>query len=716
MPEPVEGAQRYMPGLDGLRALAVAAVVAYHLELGWAQGGLLGVAVFFTLSGYLITDLLLEQRESLGHLRLADFWIRRARRLLPAVFLMLAVVVAWVTLVDPSRMADLRGEVAAAVLYVSNWWNIFENASYFAQYGPPSPLKHLWSLAIEEQFYLLWPFLLWLGLRYIRGPYGRYWLTGLTLAVTAVSAALMWGLYQPGSDPTRVYEGTDTRAFGLLVGAALAMVWPSRHLRAERLTAGRRRLLEGAGVLGLVITALLIWQTDQYSSFLYHGGLVVLSVATALVVTALVHPASRLGPVLGWGPLRWVGVRSYGIYIWHFPIIVLTAPNVAREGISLPLGAFQVAATVAVAALSWRFMEEPIRRGALGRLWGQLQSGQWRRGLLSQRGDARRRWRRLAAGGMVSVVALGVLAVGGAGLAGVSPAPPGGLLSATGTATESGKPVSGNGDSPPPSSEEAPAATEPSTESSTEPSAQASKPLTTSEPAAPSTDSQAQDSSSSPEASPEEAGSATRTSCETAVYIGDSTSRGLTSPDYLPDPASRLDARFAQVGATSSQIEIQAARSVVESLYASQDNGEELARRLVAQGFDGCWVIALGNMDTASVYRGSPVDRTERIERMMSEIGEQPVMWLTTKTLTESEPYSNTNMQLWNRTLLEACERHPNLTVFDWASVVEDGWYEPDGIHYSPEGNAYRARLIAEALVHASPASGGNEGSSCVVR
>ena len=694
MPKPVEGAQRYMPSLDGLRAIAVLAVIAYHLELGWARGGLLGVAVFFTLSGYLITDLLLGQRESSGRLLLANFWIRRARRLLPAVFLMLAVLVAWVTLVDPSRMADLRWEVAAAILYVSNWWNIFENASYFAQYGPLSPLKHLWSLAIEEQFYLLWPWLLLLGLRCVPG---RYLLAGLTLAAAALSAALMWGLYQPGSDPTRVYEGTDTRAFGLLIGAALAMVWPSRHLRAEGLTSGRRRLLEGAGVLGLVVVALMIWQTDEYSGFLYHGGLVMLSVATALVVAALAHPASRLGPVLGWGPLRWVGVRSYGIYLWHFPIIVLTTPDVAREGVSLPVGALQVGASIAVAALSWRFVEEPIRRGALGRLWGQLRSGRWR--LLPRRRDVRRRrWRRIAAGGMVSVAALGVLAVGGTGLAGVSPTAPGGLLSATTTE----KPVSEDGDSLPAPPEEAPAATGPSTE-----------PSTNHEPTAAARSADSRKGASSGEE--KEEASATRTSCETGVYVGDSTSRGLTSPEYLPDPATRLDARFAQVGVGSSRIEIEAARSVVESLYAYQDNGEELARRLRAQGFDGCWVIALGNMDTASVYMGSPVGRAERIELMMSVIGEQPVMWLTTKTLVETEPYSNANMQLWNRTLLEACERHPNMTVFDWASVAEDGWYEPDGIHYTPEGTAHHARLIAEALAHAYPASGRGEGLSCVV-
>ncbi|MDN5697581.1 MAG: acyltransferase, partial [Rubrobacter sp.] len=153
MPRPVESAQRYMPGLDGLRAVAVLAVIAYHLEFGWAGGGLLGVGVFFTLSGYLITDLLLGQREVAGRLKLGDFWLRRARRLLPALFLLLAVIVVWVALLHPSRMAELREEVLAAALYVSNWYYIFGGVSYFANFGPPPVLGHLWSLAVEEQFY-----------------------------------------------------------------------------------------------------------------------------------------------------------------------------------------------------------------------------------------------------------------------------------------------------------------------------------------------------------------------------------------------------------------------------------------------------------------------------------------------------------------------------------------------------------------------------------
>ncbi|HKH37434.1 MAG TPA: acyltransferase, partial [Rubrobacter sp.] len=355
MPRPAGHSQRYMPGLDGLRAIAVLAVIAYHLNPAWAPGGLLGVGVFFTLSGYLITDLLLGQREATGRVQLADFWLRRARRLLPALFLMLTVVVAWVTLLDRSLLPGIRGDVLAAVGYVSNWWSIVREASYFARFGPPPPLDHLWSLAVEEQFYLIWPWLLWLGVRHVSG---RYTLASLTLAGAALSAFAMALIHQPGVDPTRVYEGTDTRAFGLLIGGALAMVWPSRGLRADRINDRSRLLIDGGGVVGLVVIGILIWRTSEYSPFLYKGGIVLLSVATALVLTALVHPASWLGMAVGWTPLRWIGVRSYGIYLWHYPIIVLTAPGPQHRA-SYFLEALQVVATIVVASLSWQYFEEP---------------------------------------------------------------------------------------------------------------------------------------------------------------------------------------------------------------------------------------------------------------------------------------------------------------------------------------------------------------------
>src|SRR3712207_6745215 len=475
-----------MPGLDGLRAIAVIAVIAYHLDPDLIPGGLLGVGVFFTLSGYLITDLLLGQREATGSLKLGDFWMRRARRLLPALFLMLAVVVAWVTLLDRSQLPSLRGDVLAAVAYVSNWWNIVREASYFARFGPPPPLEHLWTLAVEEQFYLVWPLLLWLGLRYARG---RYRLAGLTLAAAALSAVAMALLYQPGVDPTRVYEGTDTRAFGLLLGAALAMVWPSRRLHAGLALPRDRLLLDGVGAVGLVVIALLIWRTNEYSAFIYRGGIVLLSVATVLVVAAVAHPASRLGPALGWKPLRWLGVRSYGIYLWHFPIIVLTTPSLNR-GINLPLAVLQVGATIAVVALSWRFVEEPIRHDALGRLWAQARSGGWRRGAVPIRSL------------VASMGALSVLVLASASLAGAI---------GTGADKDSGLPPPGE------ASQEIATPTTPQEDAAaTAPPTTAAGPETTSSPSA---------------------ASAARTSCNAVAYIGDSTSEGMVSPDYLPDPA-----------------------------------------------------------------------------------------------------------------------------------------------------------------------------------
>ena len=364
MPEPVKGNTRYLPGLDGLRALAVLGVIAYHLQLGFAPGGLLGVDLFFVLSGYLITGLLVAEWQENGGIGLRNFWLRRARRLFPALFIMLIVVVDWVTLYDHAQLAALRYDLAASMVYVSNWWFIFHHVSYFASFGPPSPFGHLWSLAVEGQFYLLWPLLLLLGLRYLPR---RGLLIGLTLAGATASALAMAVLYHPGSDPSRVYYGTDTRAFTLLIGAALALAWPGEKLCGQ---ASTRRLpgLDLAGCAGLIIVLAMIWGTNQYETFLYRGGLVLLSAAAAILVAALAHPASRLGRILGWEPLRWLGERSYGIYLWHYPVIALTSPAVNTSGVSLVRAALQVAASIALATLSWRFVEEPIRRGALEKL------------------------------------------------------------------------------------------------------------------------------------------------------------------------------------------------------------------------------------------------------------------------------------------------------------------------------------------------------------
>ena len=230
---------------------------------------------------------------------------------------------------------------------------------------------------MEEQFYIVWPFVLLLGVRFVReqNPLGiRPRLAAATLLAALASAVAMAALYHPSLDPSRAYYGTDTRACELLAGAALAMVWPSRRLTAG-IAAGARNALDGLGVAGLLGIGLLVWRTNEFSPFLYRGGFLLLAISTVLVVAALAHPATRLGPILGWAPLRWIGVRSYGIYLWHFPIIVLTTAGGLADGAELPREALQVGATFAVAALSWRYVEEPVRHGALGRLRGRPASG-----------------------------------------------------------------------------------------------------------------------------------------------------------------------------------------------------------------------------------------------------------------------------------------------------------------------------------------------------
>ncbi|SFT28163.1 acyltransferase family protein [Paenibacillus sp. BC26] len=368
MPKPLGNSGRYMPGIDGLRAIAVAAVIAYHLNLSWVPGGLLGVGIFFVLSGYLITDILLKQQSQTRRLDLGDFWIRRARRLLPAMFIMLLLVAAWLLYIDPARLSSLKGEIGSALLYTSNWRLIFHQVSYFESFGPPSPFGHLWSLAVEEQFYLVWPVLLMLLVRLVpqRGK-----LALVILAGAAASAGLMAALYVPGLDPSRVYYGTDTRAFALLIGAALAVVWPSWKL-SDHARSKTKMVLDIAGFSGLAVVLAMIATVGEYDELLYRGGMVILAVATAAVVASLAHPSSRFGRIIGCKPLRWIGVRSYGIYLYHYPIIALTTPAAQVDEFHATRALLQVAAAIAAAELSWRFVEEPIRRGALGRIRSKL--------------------------------------------------------------------------------------------------------------------------------------------------------------------------------------------------------------------------------------------------------------------------------------------------------------------------------------------------------
>ncbi|HEX2912574.1 MAG TPA: acyltransferase family protein [Chloroflexia bacterium] len=364
----------YLAGLDGLRAIAVIAVVLYHADIPWMPGGFLGVEVFFVISGYLITALLQAEWQRNGKISLKSFWLGRARRLLPALFLLLVVTLTFALFVLPDEVARLRTDALAALSYITNWYLILENRSYFDTVGRPSLLQHLWSLAVEEQFYLLWPLILVAGLKLWR----RKGILVITLTGAGASLLLMAALYQPDVDPSRLYYGTDTRASGLLLGAALACIWmPWNKSPAGFLL--KPILINLSGVAGLVG---LFWCFVQFSEFdplLYHGGFGLIALLTALIIATAVHPRGLIGPVLlGRQPLRWIGQRSYGIYLWHWPIVAITRPQ-----LDVPLDGFMLLAlrlilTAGLAEFSYRFVEKPVRAGAVRQAWREWRQAQGR--------------------------------------------------------------------------------------------------------------------------------------------------------------------------------------------------------------------------------------------------------------------------------------------------------------------------------------------------
>jgi peptidoglycan/LPS O-acetylase OafA/YrhL len=348
----------YRPALDGVRALAVTAVLLFHGGVGWLPGGFLGVDAFFVLSGFLITSLLLAEHARYGWVRLSAFWLRRARRLLPALVVVLVVVVAcFRDLLPVEELGLLRGDAMAALAYVANWRMIYRGDDYFTQSASPSPLQHTWSLGIEEQFYLVWPLAVVAVLAYAVTR-RRAILIGLCAAGVVASLILAAALFDP-ADVGRVYFGTDTRAGGLLIGCAVAVLLPGGD-RAPRWAVDGTR---NAAVVGVVALAWLWTSAHGADPWLYRGGLLVGALAVVAVIAhAVLSPDAPLGRALAVPALVWLGRVSYGVYLWHWPVYGLL--NADRTGLTgAALLVVRLGTTVAVAAASYVLIEQPVRTG-----------------------------------------------------------------------------------------------------------------------------------------------------------------------------------------------------------------------------------------------------------------------------------------------------------------------------------------------------------------
>jgi peptidoglycan/LPS O-acetylase OafA/YrhL len=356
---------RYIPAIDGLRAVAVIAVILYHLGFTWIPGGFLGVDLFFVISGYVITRLLLDSIQRSGGLDLRAFYAARIRRLLPPLLFMIVTTTVVVGLWAPDTMRRFLGDTPFALFGGMNWWLVFRQTDYFEAIGRPPLLQHTWSLGVEAQFYLVWPLILLLVLRY----FGKNKIPGAALLIAAFSgiALLVVSLQidaASGSQVSHVYFGTDTHSIGLFLGAALAVRWIPQNLQ-ETVSRKAQDFIDGIGVfgfLGIIAAFLFIDETDPT---LYKLAFPLAGIFGCAIITSVVHPASRFAPILSSKPFIWIGERSYAIYLWHWVIFQVTRPNFDLEGSDWALVALRILVVFALADISLRLVELPVRSGLI---------------------------------------------------------------------------------------------------------------------------------------------------------------------------------------------------------------------------------------------------------------------------------------------------------------------------------------------------------------
>ena len=377
---------QYIPAIDGLRAVAVIAVMLYHLGLEWIPGGFLGVDLFFVISGYVITRLLLDSIQQRGGLDLRDFYLARIRRLLPPLVFMLLVTSIVVGLWAPDTTKKFLTDAPFSIFGGMNWWLVFNHQDYFANSGRPPLLQHTWSLAVEAQFYLLWPLILLLVLRF----FGKKLIPAAALVIAATSGiVLMFVSFQldaaNSSKVSHVYFGTDTHSIGLFLGAALAVSWIPQNFQ-EKVSRRAQDFIDGIGVfgfLGILATFLLI---DETKPTLYKLAFPLAGIFGTAILISIVHPASRFAPLLRNKVLLWIGERSYAIYLWHWVIFQISRPQVDLEGQDWALFSLRILIVLALSDISLRLVELPIRSGAVA---------YWLKGMKYRTPDVRRKQKAL---------------------------------------------------------------------------------------------------------------------------------------------------------------------------------------------------------------------------------------------------------------------------------------------------------------------------------
>jgi peptidoglycan/LPS O-acetylase OafA/YrhL len=360
-----KGGIQYIPAIDGLRAIAVVAVILYHLGFDWIPGGFLGVDLFFVISGYVITRLLLDSIEISGGLNLRAFYLARLRRLLPALIFMIVTTAITVGIWAPDTMKRFLADTPFALTGTMNWWLVGRELDYFETIGRPPLLQHTWSLAVEAQFYLIWPLILLLILKWFGKK--RVAIASLFFAAISGTALLLVSLSldaNNASSVSHIYFGTDTHSIGLFLGAALAVSWVPQNFK-EVVSRKAQDFIDAVGVVGFIgiLGTFLLIDADNPS--LYKIAFPLAGLFGAAIVTSIVHPASRFAPILQNRVLLWIGERSYAIYIWHWIIFQVTRPDIDLAGQDWALLALRILIVLALADISLRYIELPVRRGVI---------------------------------------------------------------------------------------------------------------------------------------------------------------------------------------------------------------------------------------------------------------------------------------------------------------------------------------------------------------